>query len=85
MSNYIEYNDRAAFHPGYYIKEIMDESGVSQEDFAQRLGTTSKNLGILLRGDQSLSIDMATKLSRLLGTSVSFWLNLQQAFDKSCL
>ena len=27
MSNYIEYDDRIAFHPGYYIKEIIDESG----------------------------------------------------------
>ena len=23
MSNYIEYNDTIAFHPGYYIKEIV--------------------------------------------------------------
>ncbi len=82
MSNYIEYNDSVAFHPGYYIKEIVEESGLSQEDFARRLGTTPKNLSILLRGDQSLSIDMAAKLSRLLGTSVSYWLNLQQAYDE---
>ena len=40
MSNYIEYNDTVAFHPGYYIKEIMDESGLTQKDFAKRLGTT---------------------------------------------
>ena len=32
MNNYIEYNDRIAFHPGYYIKEIVDESGLTQED-----------------------------------------------------
>ena len=23
MSNYMEYNDKIAFHPGYYIKEII--------------------------------------------------------------
>ena len=28
MSNYIEYNDKIAFHPGYYIKEIIEESGL---------------------------------------------------------
>ena len=32
MNNYIEYNDRIAFHPGYYIKEIVDESGLTQEE-----------------------------------------------------
>lgn len=81
MSNYIEYNDTVAFHPGYYIKEIVEESGLTQEDFAKRLDTTPKNLSLLLRGEQSLSIDIAMKLSRMIGTSVSYWLNLQNAYD----
>ena len=33
MSNYIEYNDKIAFHPGYYIKEIIEESGLSPKEF----------------------------------------------------
>ena len=82
MSNYIEHNDKVAFHPGYYLKEIVDESGLTQEDFAKRLGTTPKNLSILIRGEQSLSIDMATKLSRMLGTTIIYWLNLQQTYDE---
>ena len=82
MSNYIEYNDTVAFHPGYYLKEIVDESGLTQEDFAKRLGTTPKNLSILLKGDQNLSIDIASKLSRMLGTTIAYWLNLQQAYDE---
>ena len=81
MSNYIEHNDRVAFHPGYYIREIIEESGLTQEDFAKRLNTTPKNLSILIRGEQSLSIEVATKLSRMLGTSIAYWLNLQQAYD----
>lgn len=81
MSNYIEYNDTVAFHPGYYIKEIVEESGLTQEDFAKRLDTTPKNLSLLIRGEQSLSIDIALKLSRMLGTSVNYWLNLQNAYD----
>ena len=81
MSNYIEYNDTIAFHPGYYIKEIVEESGLTQEDFAKRLDTTPKNLSLLIRGEQSLSIDIAMKLSRMLGTSVNYWLNLQNSYD----
>lgn len=81
MSNYIEYNDTIAFHPGYYIKEIVDESGLTQEDFAKRLDTTPKNLSLLIRGEQNLSIDIAMKLSRMIGTSVNYWLNLQNAYD----
>ena len=81
MSNYIEYNDTIAFHPGYYVKEIVDESGLTQEDFAKRLDTTPKNLSLLIRGEQNLSIDIAMKLSRMIGSSVSYWLNLQNAYD----
>ena len=81
MSNYIEYNDAIAFHPGYYIKEIVDESGLTQEDFAKRLDTTPKNLSLLIRGEQNLSIDIAMKLSRMLDTSVAYWLKLQNSYD----
>ena len=81
MSNYLEYNDKIAFHPGYYLKEMVEESGLTQEDFARRLDTTPKNLSLLIRGEQRLSIDMAMKLSRMTGTSVHYWLNLQNVYD----
>lgn len=81
MSEYIEYKDAVAFHPGYYIKEIVEGMGLTQEDFAKRLGTTPKNLSLVVRGEQSLSVDMAMKLSKMLGTSISYWQNLQSAYD----
>ena len=81
MSYYIEHNNKIAFHPGYYLKEIIEESGLTQEDFAKRLDTSPKNLSLLVRGEQSLSIDVAMKLSHMIGTSVNYWLNLQNAYD----
>lgn len=81
MSSCIEYKDSVAFHPGYYIEEFIEESGLTQEDFAKRLDTTPKNLSLLVRGKQSLSVDMAMKLSKMLGTSMQYWLNLQNAYD----
>ena len=85
MSNYVEYKNQIAFHPGYYIKEYIDELGLTQEDFANRLGTTPKNMSYLIRGEQSLSLDIANKLSKVMGTSVKFWLNLQNEYDELCL
>ena len=78
---YIEYKNKIAFHPGYYINEYIEDSGLSQDAFAKRLGTTAKNLSILLRGEQSISKDIAIKLSNLLNTSIEYWLNLQQSYD----
>ena len=81
MSNYIKYNDKIAFHPGYYISEAIEESGLTQNDFAKRLDTTPKNISCLVNGEQNLSTDIAMKLARMLGTSVEYWLNLQSAYD----
>ena len=82
MSNYIKYNDEVAFHPGYYLKEIVEDSGLTQEDFARRLGTTPKNLSILIRGDQNLSIDIAGKLSRM-PTGLIFSRHMMKNWQKS--
>lgn len=81
MNNYIEYNNKMAFHPGYYIQELVEDSGLTQEDFAKRLDTTPKNLSLLIRGEQNLSIDIAAKLARLFNNSIEFWLNLQATYD----
>ncbi len=83
MNNYIEYPNTTAFHPGYYIKEIVDESGLTQEDFAKNLEITPQNLSLLIRGEQGLSEEVATKISSMLGTSVIYWLNLQNAYDSA--
>ena len=81
MSNVLEYNDKLIIHPGYYIKEIIEESNLTQEDFAKRFDTTPKNLSVLVRGEQALSLDIAEKLAKMLGTSVEYWVNLQNAYD----
>ena len=82
MSNYIEYKDKIAFHPGYYIEEIVEESGLTLAELSKRLNTTPQNLNILIQGKKNLSIDMAGKLSEMLGTTVEYWVTLQKLYDK---
>lgn len=82
MSKYLEFKNQIAFHPGYYIEEYINEMGLTQKDFARRLGTTPKNLSVLLQGEQKLSADLANKLANMLDTSVAFWLNLQAKYDE---
>lgn len=81
MSNYMVYNDSIAFHPGYYIQEIIDESRLTNEDFARLLDITPDNLTLLIMGEQKLSVDIAIKLSEIIGTGVNYWLNLQSTYD----
>lgn len=81
MNNFYKYKEKTAFHPGYYIQEWIEYNDYTQEEFAKRIGTTPKNLSILIRGGERISIDMAVKLSRITGTSIQYWFNLQTAYD----
>lgn len=85
MSNIMNYKDVMAFHPGYYVAEIIEDMGVSQAEFAIRLGTTGKTLSQLVNAQINLSNDLAEKLSAMLGTSIEFWLNLQSTFDEKVI
>lgn len=82
MANNLEYKDLMAFHPGYYVEEIIDDMEITQEEFAIRLGTTPKTISKLLSGEINLSNDLAIKLSNMLGTSIDVWLNLQKEYEK---
>jgi len=85
MSNIINYSDIMAFHPGYYVAEIVEDMGITQDEFATRLGTTGKTLSKLISGQINLSNDLAKKLSAMLGSSVEFWLNLQTVFEEKVI
>ena len=76
----LEYKDLIAFHPGYYVKEMLEYEGMSQDELAKRLQTSGKNVSDLINGKANLSDEMAMNLSIVFGTSVSLWLNLNQKY-----
>lgn len=78
--NKLEYKNQIAFHPGYYIKEMLEYEGISQNELAIRLQISEKNMSDLLHGKTNLSDEMAKNLSIVFGTSVSMWLNLNQKY-----
>lgn len=39
------------------------------------------DLGSLIRGERRLGMDVAVKLSKATGTSITLWLNLQDTYD----
>ena len=85
MSNINEYKDIVAFHPGYYIADIIEDMEISRTEFATRMGTTAKTLSQLINGRANISNDLAKKLSTMLGTSVEVWQNLQNTYDRKLM
>ncbi|MBD5137509.1 MAG: HigA family addiction module antidote protein [Lachnospiraceae bacterium] len=78
--NKIIYKELIAFHPGYYIKDLIDELGMTQDELAKRLGSSGKNISDLINGKCNLSDEMALKLSIVFGTTIDMWLNLNKTF-----
>ena len=85
MDNVEEYKDIVAFHPGYYIADIIEDMEISQAEFATRMGTTAKTLSQLINGQANISNDLAKKLSAMMGTSVEVWQNLQNTYDQKLI
>lgn len=85
MSNVKEYNDLYAFHPGYYVEEIIEDMDISHAEFATRMGTSAKTISQLISGKCKLTSELAGKLASMTGMSVDIWLNLQKEYDSRML
>lgn len=81
MNNYIIRDGKYIFHPGYAVKDIIDEYEMTQNEFAQRMNTTPKTLSLLINGLCSITLDLAEKLACVTGVSIEAWLNMQRNFD----
>ena len=77
----IEYKDLIAFHPGQYIGELIEDYNMTQKEFAEMLGVSPKMIRKLVKGEQSISNEIAQKLEKLTNISMKTWLNLQNAYD----
>lgn len=85
MGTIIEYENIVAFHPGYYIAEIIEDMGISQSEFADIVGITAKTLSNLMNGQANISNGIARKLFVMLGTSVDVWFNLQNIYKRKLM
>ncbi len=70
-------------HPGMILKEELDERGISQSVLAEHIGVLPKTINEICRGKRGISAEMAWKLSRSLGASPNFWMNLQTNWELS--
>ena len=74
--------DRAPSHPGEYLREmVIPALGVSQTELAKCLGISRQTLIRLLHARQSITPEMALRLSKVVGSTPRLWLALQQQHD----
>lgn len=70
-----------AFHPGEYIKEEIDERGMSQRELARQMGRPYQTVNEIVKGRKAITAETALDLERVFGGNAETWLNLQTTFD----
>ena len=69
-------------HPGIIVKDaLIDGTGLSVTEAAEKLGITRTTLSRLLNGHAGISSEMALRLSQFFNTSVEMWINVQAQYD----
>jgi addiction module HigA family antidote len=69
-------------HPGeILLEEFLAPLRISQYRLAQAIGVPPRRINEIVHGKRAISPDTALRLSRALGTSDRFWMNLQTRHD----
>ncbi len=73
---------RRPTHPGAILREdVLPHLGMTQKDFADRLGVSRLTVSEIVREKRPVTPDMAMRLGRLLGNGPEVWLRMQQTLD----
>ena len=73
---------RRPTHPGAILREdVLPALGMTQAEFAKRLGVSRLTVSELINEKRAVSPDMAMRLGRLLGNGPEIWLRMQQTLD----
>jgi len=74
--------ERKPTHPGEVLREdVLPALGLTQLEFANRLGVSRRTVSELLHERRPVTPDMAIRLGKLLGNGPEIWLRMQQTLD----
>jgi len=68
-------------HPGFLLKEGIAAYGISQYRLGKDLRIAHSTITGICRGRQNITVPIALKLGKYLGTSAEYWINLQRRYD----
>jgi len=71
----------AAVHPGIYLKELLEELGLSQYRLAQEIRVPAMRISHVVRGKRPVTAELALRLGQYFRQSPRYWLNLQSRYD----
>jgi addiction module HigA family antidote len=70
-----------AIHPGDFLRETLEELGVSQAEFARNVGISPMRVSHVVRGTRPVTAELALLFGKAFGQTPQYWLNLQASYD----
>jgi len=77
-----KYNPQSVTPPYKSLVEKLNELGMSNKEFAIRVGKPEKNITAITNGSSSITAEMAVKFEDVLKIPASFWLARQRRYDE---
>lgn len=74
-------NGLPAVHPGEFLRDILEERGMSQAQFARVIGVAPMRVSHIVKGTRPVTAELALLFGRAFGQSPQYWLNLQADYD----
>lgn len=74
-------NGLSSIHPGEFLKEALEELGLSQAQFARAIGVSAMRVSHVVNGSRPVTAELALLFGRAFKQSPQFWLNLQATYD----
>lgn len=74
-------NGLPPIHPGLFLKEILDELGMSQNAFAHAIGVSPMRISHVIKGSRPVTAELAVLFGKAFGQTPTYWMNLQTGYD----
>ncbi len=71
-----------AFHPAYYVRELMKEKNISVKEFIKMSEVSKIKMLKFIKGKINLDNQIAYSLSNIFDTSINLWINLQTNYNR---
>ncbi len=78
-----KYENFTPIHPGAILRNELDDRGITQRHLAIHIKMRFSNINEICNGKRGISAPMAWKLSKAVGASPQFWMNLQNNWELS--
>jgi HTH-type transcriptional regulator/antitoxin HigA len=76
MTNERYYSD-LAIPPGEFLEEVIDDLGMSKEEFAIRMNRPLSKMSQIFNGNKAITSDTALQIEKVTNTPAHFWTNLE--------